>query len=99
MTEREMAAVLRERGWGTIPPEQYTSDIEESFLRLWRGVEPFTMTYLERGYALYKAVEYICRNRIPGDFVSRDRVTVKQECVDAEREVNMFKLWCYQAID
>lgn len=37
--------------------------------------------------------------RIPGDFVSRDRVTVKQECVDAEREVNMFKLWCYQAID
>ena len=64
-----MAALLRERGWGTIPPEQYTSDIEDSFLSFWGDVEPFTMTYLERGYALYKAVEYICRNRIPGDFV------------------------------
>ena len=68
MTDREMAALLRKRGWGTIPPEQYTSDIEESFLTIWSRVEPFTMTYLERGYALYKAIEYICKNRISGDF-------------------------------
>lgn len=69
MTDREMAALLREQGWGTIPPEQYTSDMEKSFLSLWEDVKPFTMTSLERGYALYKAVEYICMNRIPGDFV------------------------------
>jgi O-methyltransferase len=69
MTDRDMAALLRKQGWGTIPPEQYTSDIEASFLEIWHDVEPYTMTYLERGYALYKAVEYICRNRIPGDFV------------------------------
>jgi hypothetical protein len=69
MTEREMAALLREKGWGTIPPEQYSIDIEPSFLEIWRNVEPYTMTYLERGYALYKAVEYICRNGIAGDFV------------------------------
>ena len=25
-------------------------------------------------------------------------VTVKQESLEADREVNMFKLWCYQAI-
>lgn len=68
MTAREMAALLRKQGWGTIPPEQYASDIEDSFLKIWREVEPFTMTDLERGYALYKAVEYLCRNRIPGDF-------------------------------
>ena len=68
MTDREMAALLRERGWGTIPPEQYTSDMEAQFLRIWDGVKPFTMTYIERGYALYKAVEYLCRNRITGDF-------------------------------
>lgn len=36
--------------------------------------------------------------RIPGEFVKRDVVTIKQECVDAEREVNMFKLWCFQAV-
>ncbi|MHC4391489.1 MAG: hypothetical protein ACYS22_09230, partial [Planctomycetota bacterium] len=35
--------------------------------------------------------------RVPGDFVKRDMVTVKQESIDADREVNMFKLWCYQA--
>ena len=69
MTDREMAAYLRERGWGTVPPEQYTSDMEEAFLEMWCLVKPFTMTYLERGYALYKAVEYICQNGIPGDFV------------------------------
>jgi len=69
MTDYEMAALLREQGWGTIPPEQYTSDIEEAFLGIWSLVKPFTMTYLERGYALYKAAEYVCHNRLPGDFV------------------------------
>lgn len=63
-----MAALLRKEGWGTIPPEQYASDIEKSFSKIWSAVKPFTMTYLERGYALYKTVEYLCRNRIPGDF-------------------------------
>ena len=37
--------------------------------------------------------------KIPGNFITRDEVTIKQVSVDAEREVNMFKLWCYQAIE
>jgi len=37
--------------------------------------------------------------KIPGEFVKRDEVTIKQESIDAEREVNMFKLWCYQAVE
>lgn len=69
MTEREMASILRQKGWGAIPPDQYRIDIEEEFLSLWDSVKEYTMTYLERGYALYKAVEYLCRRNIPGDIV------------------------------
>lgn len=69
MTEKEMADTLREKGWGVIPPDQFHIDIEPEFLELWEEVRPFTMTYLERGYALYKSVEYICKHTIPGDLV------------------------------
>jgi hypothetical protein len=37
--------------------------------------------------------------KIPGSFVKGDSVVIKQESVEADREVNMFKLWCYQAED
>jgi len=37
--------------------------------------------------------------KIPGEFVKGSEATIKQVCVDAEREVNMFKLWCYQAVE
>lgn len=37
--------------------------------------------------------------KIPGSFVKSNQVLIKQESVDAEREVNMFKLWCYQAME
>ena len=69
MNDRELAESLRKRGWGTIPPEQYRIDMESEFLEIWDEVESFTMTYLERGYALFKAVEYLERNRILGDVV------------------------------
>ena len=69
MTDREMADELRKRGWGVVPPDQYLIDIEPAFREMWERVEPFTMTYLERGYALFKAIEYLTRNRINGDIV------------------------------
>ena len=69
MTDRESAALLRNRGWGIIPPEQYVVDMEDRFQNIWESVSAYTMTGLERGYSLYKAVEYICKNRLPGDFV------------------------------
>ncbi|MDC7228201.1 MAG: macrocin O-methyltransferase [Spirochaetales bacterium] len=69
MTEREAAEFLGEKGYGIIPPSQYLIDMEEPFRKIWAAVSPFTMTSVERGYALYKAVEYIVRSRIPGDFV------------------------------
>lgn len=60
---------LREKGYGIIPPEQYLSDMEKDFLIIWENVHTYTMTSIERGYSLFKSVEYIVRNNIPGDFV------------------------------
>ncbi|MFO7848379.1 MAG: TylF/MycF/NovP-related O-methyltransferase [Spirochaetia bacterium] len=63
------ADYLRKEGFGIIPPQQYRVDIEEEFYALWREVERFTMISLERGYSIYKSVEYIVNNNIPGSFV------------------------------
>ena len=60
---------LRTKGYGVIPPEQYLSDMEEKFLTIWEQVHNYTMTSIERGYSLFKSVEYIVKNKIPGDFV------------------------------
>ena len=62
-------AALKEKGYGIIPPEQYLSDMEKEFLDIWNNVNLYTMTSIERGYALFKTVEYIVKNKIPGDFV------------------------------
>jgi len=39
------------------------------FLDLYEFCKPYTMTSVERMYALYKGVEYVVKNNIPGDFV------------------------------
>ncbi len=68
-SERERVSRLETAGWGVIPPDQYRIDIDSEFLSLWKQVNSYTMTSLERGFALYKGVEYVCRRNIPGDFV------------------------------
>ena len=60
---------LKTKGYGVIPPEQYLSDMEGDFIEIWENIKLFTMTSVERGYSLYKSVEYIVKNNIPGDFV------------------------------
>lgn len=60
---------LRAKGYGVIPPEQYLSDMEKEFISIWDNIKPFTMTSVERGYSLFKSVEYVVKNKIPGDFV------------------------------
>lgn len=42
---------------------------DERFIRIYDKCRKFTMTSKERMYALYKSVEYIIKNDIPGDFV------------------------------
>ena len=44
-------------------------DMEAAFLAMYEKCKPYTMTSIERMYAVYKSVEYICKNNIPGDWV------------------------------
>jgi O-methyltransferase len=44
-------------------------DMEPAFAELYAQCKPYTMTSPERMYALYKAVEYVVKNEIAGDFV------------------------------
>lgn len=44
-------------------------DMEDEFKELYEKCKGFTMTSIERMYSLYKAVEYVVRFEIPGDFV------------------------------
>lgn len=41
----------------------------EAFWNAYELCKPYTMTSVDRMYALYNAVHYVVRNRIPGDFV------------------------------
>lgn len=44
-------------------------DMEPEFLQIYEACSPFTMTSLERMYALYKSVQHLELARIPGDIV------------------------------
>jgi hypothetical protein len=69
VTEKEMIRILERKGYGIIPPDQFRIDMEDDFKTIWADVREYTMTSVERGYALYKAVHYIIENDISGDFV------------------------------
>lgn len=43
-------------------------DLEPDFLSVYERCKPFTMTSMERLYALYQSVEYVCASGIEGDF-------------------------------
>ena len=44
-------------------------DMEPEFVALYERVRAYTLTSVERLYALYRAIRYIHDNRIPGDLV------------------------------
>lgn len=52
-----------------VPREREYRDMEPVFFTLYDQCKPYTMTSIERMYALFKAVEYLVKNRIPGDIV------------------------------
>jgi O-methyltransferase len=49
--------------------EVVASDMDPPFAGLYADCHTFTMTSVERMYALYKAVEHVARAGVPGDFV------------------------------
>jgi O-methyltransferase len=60
-------ALLARRGY--VPIGRPQSDIEPEFLELCLGYKRKTLTNVERMYALYKAVEYVATQHVPGEFV------------------------------
>jgi len=47
----------------------YDFRLEKEFLEIYEKCKDFTMTSIERMFSLYKAVEYVVKNKIPGDIV------------------------------
>lgn len=45
------------------------ADMDPEFHEIYKKVRPYTMTGIDRMYALYKSTEYIVKAKIPGDFV------------------------------
>ena len=54
---------------GSTAPTAIYHDMDPAFAPHYRRAAPFTMTSMERMYALWQAVEYIGRAQVPGDVV------------------------------
>ena len=52
-----------------ISSKKFPVDLEPEFKEIYERCKKYTMTSLERMYALYKAVKYIIHSKVPGDFV------------------------------
>ncbi len=66
---QQQVDILRGRGYGVFPPQQYLADLEPAFLELWKQVRDYTMISIERAYTLYTSVRYVVEAGIPGGFV------------------------------
>jgi O-methyltransferase len=62
---------LKRFGYAKHNPREGLEDIfvDIEFMRIYETVLMYTMTSPQRLYSLYKSVEYIIQNNIPGDFV------------------------------
>ena len=47
----------------------FSDDMEKEFIDIYEECEEYTLTSIERMYALYKSIEYIVKNKISGDIV------------------------------
>lgn len=60
---------LKKRGYAHVGQGAGWPDIEEEFFDIYNKCKPYTLTSLERMYALYKSVVYVHENDIEGDLV------------------------------
>lgn len=64
---------LERKGYTIVLSQQTRADAdickEREFMDIYEKCKPYTMVSVEKSFALYKAVEYIVRNNIPGDIV------------------------------
>ncbi|MFX1359669.1 MAG: TylF/MycF/NovP-related O-methyltransferase [Promethearchaeota archaeon] len=77
MINKLIKKVLNKFGYTVIKTNLYNShfkkkiayDMDVNFKEIYEKTEQFTMTSVERMYAMYKATEYVVNNKIPGDIV------------------------------
>jgi O-methyltransferase len=70
--KNHLKKVFYSAGFGVVNSKQiYPPDIavETEFIQIYEKCKLYTMTSLERMFSLYKAVEYVVKNKIPGDLV------------------------------
>jgi hypothetical protein len=80
------------------------SDIQEKdFWEIYNFCKPYTMTSIERMYALYKAVLYVLRNNIEGDFIEcgvwRGGSSMLIAKMLNQRQVNNKKLFMFDTFE
>ena len=54
---------LARRGFGLVSLDK--SDFDPDFVKIYRRCSPFTMTSIERMYALYQATRYVVEHEVP----------------------------------
>ncbi len=72
MIKKNIEKLLKKRGLKIISvhkSDPFGPDMEEDFKKIYYAAKPFTMTSLERMYALYKSVQHIEKNNLSGDIV------------------------------
>ncbi|MFX1311245.1 MAG: TylF/MycF/NovP-related O-methyltransferase [Promethearchaeota archaeon] len=77
MINKLIKKVLNKFGYTIINTDLYNNlskkeipyDLDQDFKEVYERTKQFTMSSVERMYALYKATEYIVNNNIPGDIV------------------------------
>ncbi len=67
MNEKEASDFLKSRGYGLVHPSEHLIDIDKNFIDIWNKVSDFTMISIERGYSVFKSIEYIISNNIKGE--------------------------------
>ena len=73
MFRKIIHSILNKAGYDIVrlPPREsiIPLDMDENFEDIYRKCKDYTMTSIERMYALYKAIEYIINSKIEGDIV------------------------------
>jgi hypothetical protein len=66
-----LTATARVLGYELVAAATHRCDIhaDRGFMTLWERCRHFTMTNIERGYALYQALRYLAQAGIPGAVV------------------------------
>jgi hypothetical protein len=69
--KKVIAALLAKFGYALVKTGRasYHDITEQEFWELYDFCRPYTMTSVERMYALYKSVQYVLDAQVPGDFV------------------------------